>query len=176
MADVSVRPAAPTDADAIGEVQVAAWRTMYARLVPAEVLAAIDAALAADQWRRAIERPPNLKHRVLVAVEGARDVVGFAAFGPATGDPDRDPILDAELHTLLVHPDALGRGHGSRLLAATVDGMRDVRFRTAVTWLLAADAVMTDFLESAGWAADGVQRDLDMAGTLVRQCRLHVGL
>ena len=175
MADVSVRPAVPADAEAIGEVQVAAWRTLYARIVPAEVLAAVDVTLAADHWRAAIERPPNLKHRVLVALDGAA-VVGFAAFGPATGDPDRDPVLDAELHTLLVHPDAFGRGHGSRLLAATVDGMRDVRFRTAICWLLTADSVLTDFLESAGWAPDGVQRDLDMAGTLVPQQRLHVGL
>ena len=173
---MSVRPAAPADAEAVGEVQVATWRAAYAEIVPAEVLEAVDVPLAAQQWRTAIERPPNLKHRVVVAVEGGDRVVGFAAFGPATGDPDRDPVLDAELHALLVHPDAGRRGHGSRLLAATVDVMRDVRFRTAVTWVFEADTVLRDFLQSTGWAPDGAQRDLDMAGTLVRQSRLHAGL
>ena len=41
MADVSVRPAAPDDADDIAQIQVDTWRTAYRDLVPAPVLAAL---------------------------------------------------------------------------------------------------------------------------------------
>ena len=42
-ADVSARVAWSEDAPAIAAVQVRAWRTMYAELLPAEVLEALDA-------------------------------------------------------------------------------------------------------------------------------------
>src|SRR5918994_1825338 len=155
MADRSVRSAWTDDAAAIAAVQARAWRLSYGAVLPAAALDEVDADAFADVWRAAITRPPSARHRVLVALEANR-VVGFP-----------------------VDPDALGAGHGSRLLAAAVDTLRADRFVRARIWLVVGDDAVRRFLEPAGWAADGAHRELDLTGdgtATLRQVRLHTDL
>ncbi|MFC4906446.1 GNAT family N-acetyltransferase [Actinomadura gamaensis] len=177
MADVGVRPARRADAGAVAEIQVRAWRQGYARLLPAPALERVTSAEAQDAWRerwtQAIVEPPSPRHRLLVAVSSEL-VVGFAAHGPAE-DADLDAATAAELLTLLVDPLHARAGHGSRLLAATVDLLREDGFGTLVSWAFEGDDVLRRFLGSAGWAPDGTARDLDM-GEPVRQIRLHTDI
>ncbi|MEV5571516.1 GNAT family N-acetyltransferase [Spirillospora sp. NPDC052269] len=177
MADVGVRPARRADAGAVADIQVRAWRRGYAELLPAPVLEQVTSPQALDAWReswtQAVVSPPSPRHRLLVAV--ASDlVVGFAAHGPAE-DGDLDTATTAELLTLLVDPVHAREGHGSRLLAATVDLLREDGFQTLVSWAFEGDEVLRRFLGSAGWAPDGTARDLDM-GEPVRQIRLHTDI
>jgi len=174
MADVSVRPARPDDVPEIARIQLLTWRTAYARIVPAAVLESVNDAHAREQWSAAVQHPPSPRHRVLVAVEGASPV-GFAALTPAEDD-DLDTAVTDEVAALLVEPRWGRRGHGSRLLAAAVDTARDAGVSSLVTWVFAADAASQDFYESAGWAADGARRELDMGGELVTEVRLHTSL
>lgn len=178
MADVSVRPARASDADALGALQARAWRAGYAGLLPSETLEALDATALGEAWRAAVEAPPSPRHRVLVAEDGGA-VVGFAAVGPG-GDPDLDPSSDSELGLLVVAPEARGRGHGSRLLAAVVDGLRaDPPSARAYTWCVEGDRALQAFLTGAGWGEDGAQRALDLRGdgkVVVEQVRLHTDL
>lgn len=177
-----VRDARPPDAGAIARIQVARWRTSYAGLVPADVLAELTSAEAEQRWREhwegSLAGPPSSRHRVLVAVGagdgGTRLMTGFASFGPAT-DPDRWPATDGELYELCVAQDQAGRGHGSRLLNAAATTMAEDGFGTVSAWVLEQDASAWRFLESAGWAPDGARRELDM-GTAVTAIRLHTGL
>jgi GNAT superfamily N-acetyltransferase len=174
-ADVSVRVAWADDAPAIGALQVRAWRTAYAGLLPAEALP--DETVATEAWRSSMTRPADARNRVLVALERNR-VVGFAVVGPAA-DPDCDPIADAELLELTVAADERGKGHGSRLLTAAVDTMTADRFTRAVYWAIATDDELRTFLTSAGWAADTAHRELDLDGTgatTVKQVRLHTAI
>lgn len=175
-ADVSVRPARSEDVAAIVRVQVATWRAAYAGVLPAAVLDALAEEAVAVGWRQAIDAPPSKRHHVFVAVDGG-SVVGYTALGPAT-DEDRDPASDSELLALHVEPAAGRQGHGSRLLAAVGDMLRQEQCSYAHTWLLAQDDVTRAFLTTAGWAADGATRDLDMgsAGAPVHQVRLHTDL
>ncbi len=173
MADRSIRLARAADAAAIGDVQLRTWRAAYATVLPADVLAQLNPTDVGERWRRATVDPPSPRHRVLVALDGG-EVVGFAAMGPAE-DADSEPMLDAELHTLLVDPGHGRQGHGSRLLAAAAERLRGDGFRRAQTWVLATDDVLRRFLVSAGWSADGATRELDM-GRPVRQVRLHTDL
>lgn len=181
MVDAHVRVARTGDAEAIARVQVRTWRQAYGALLPAAALDEVTSPTARERWQAhwhgAIAAPPSPRHRVLVALEGdlkGGGVVGFAAIEPAT-DPDREPATDAELDALLVDPDAGRRGHGSRLLAASVDHLREAGFTAVVTWLLEGDRALREFLASAGWAPDGSRRDLDM-GELVGQVRMHTSL
>ncbi len=173
VADVSVRAARAEDAAALARVQARAWQHDYRDTLP-------DAALDGDftePWRQAVAEPPSPRHRVLAACAGP-DVVGLATLTPAE-DPDRDPVTDAELGALVVDPDHRRQGHGSRLLAAAADHLRGDGFTTAVTWVDAGDDARRAFLESAGWAADGAHRSLDLRGdgaVVVRQLRLHTDL
>ena len=177
-----VRDARVSDAGEIARLQVARWRTGYAGLVPAEVLAELTSAEAEEQWRKhwveSLESPPSSRHRVMVAVgtdaNGGRVVAGFAAFGPAT-DEDRWPATNAELYELCVEPGQAGRGHGSRLLNAAAATLAEDGFSMACAWALEQDAAALTFLESSGWAPDGARKTLDM-GVGVPMIRLHAAL
>jgi GNAT superfamily N-acetyltransferase len=176
-ADVSARVAWAEDAGAIAAVQVRAWRTSYADLLPPEVLADLDADQIAEGWRLALGRPADARNRVLVALE-RNTVTGFLVTGPAS-DPDCDPVSTGELTDLTVDPHKRRAGHGSRLLQAGADTLVADRFVRAVTWLPAVDDTTRAFLTDAGWGADGAHRTLDLLGdgtTTLKQVRLHTAL
>jgi len=176
-ADVSVRTAWPADAAAIAHVQVRAWRTSYAGLLPADVLAGLDTDAIAAKWQRSIDKPGDARNRVLVALERA-SVRGFAVTA-GSQDPDADPARDGEVLELVVDPDQRRGGHGSRLVQACADTLRADRFTHARSWVPSSDDVLRSFLGSAGWDADGAYRELDLHGdgtVLVKQVRLHTDL
>ena len=179
-----VRPARPGDAADIARIQLSTWRTAYRRMFPPHILANLDEAFLARGWAEAIEAAPSPRHRVLIAVEQGEsqtEVVGFAAAGPADEQalaPEEPPLPDevAAITDLLVEPRWGRRGHGSRLLSATVDLWREDGFTAAVAWAYEQDAATQKFLASAGWSPDGAGRALDVDDMLVPQLRLHVDL
>ncbi|MEN3357540.1 MAG: hypothetical protein V7637_1522 [Mycobacteriales bacterium] len=176
MADVSVRPARAEDVPEIARIQVSTWRAAYADLLPEAVLARATEDVAAAQWAAAITEPPSPAHRVLVALEQDA-VVGFAAFGPPEpADADDSPAGAGQIYALLVEPRWGRRGHGSRLLAAIVDHLREGGVERALAWVADGDAASTRFYRSAGWEPDGYARTLEDAGRTVRESRLHVSL
>jgi ribosomal protein S18 acetylase RimI-like enzyme len=176
-ADVSVRVGWADDAVGIAEVQVRAWHSEYAGLLPAEVLDSLGPEQFAAAWQTSLNTPQDARNRVLVALE-RNTVRGFAVTGPAA-DPDLDPVAVGEVSELTVDPDHTRRGHGSRLLQACADTLRADRFSTAVLWLTTEDDARRGFLTGAGWGADGAHRELDLHGdgsVRVKQVRLHTDL
>jgi GNAT superfamily N-acetyltransferase len=178
-----VRAARPQEAGEISRIQVTTWRIAYRGLLPAGVLDRLDPEWMASRWRSAISAPPTPKHRVLVAIEQAeRDhLVGFAASGPADEEaaaPDGPPLPDRTVAVtdLLVEPRWGRRGHGSRLVAASVDLWREDGFATAVAWVFESDPATRRFLASTGWEPDGARRALDVDDLLIHQLRLHTAL
>lgn len=169
VADVSVRVAWPADATGIAAVQLGAWQQRY------DAAPALDASTLAEAWRQSLSRPPEARHRALVALAGDQ-VVGFALTGPNT-DPDADPAEDGEMAEFTIAPGAARAGHGSRLLQACADTLGADGFRRAVCWVDATDDALRAFLSSAGWDADGASRELaDESGATVKQVRLHTAL
>ncbi|GAB3671281.1 GNAT family N-acetyltransferase [Actinocorallia lasiicapitis] len=171
-AEVGVREARRGDAAAIAEIQIRAWESAYRGFVPAEALAAMaaDPEPLREEWAQAAAAPP--RHRLLVAVaEGI--VTGFAAYAP-TADPDEEPDA-AELVALHVDPLRAREGHGSRLLAAAVDLLREDGYTTAVTWAFVQDTAFRGFLEPSGWAPDEATRVLEFDQP-VEMIRLHTAL
>ncbi|HET6627069.1 MAG TPA: GNAT family N-acetyltransferase [Nocardioidaceae bacterium] len=176
-ADVSVRVAWADDATGIAEVQVRAWHTAYAGLLPAEMLSGLDPQDFAAAWHASLNKPKDARNRVLVALE-RNTIRGFAITGPAV-DPDCDPVADGEVSEFTVDPDQTRNGHGSRLVQACADTLRADRFTRAVLWLNSTDDVLRAFLIEAGWGADGAHRELDLHGdgsVTVKQVRLHTDL
>ncbi|MEV0127026.1 GNAT family N-acetyltransferase [Dactylosporangium sp. NPDC050688] len=186
-----VRPARLDDVVEITRIQLTTWRVAYRRLLPQHVLDQLDEDWITRRWRDAIADPPTPEHRVLVAVEQQESpgagptsayVVGFAASGPADDTalaPEEDHTVlagAAAITDVLVEPRWGRRGHGSRLLAASVDLWRTDGFTTALAWTFADDRVTRRFLESSGWAPDWVSRSLDVDDLLVPQIRWHVSL
>ena len=172
VADVSVRPARPEDAERVARVQLSTWRTAYADLLPPEALD-LPEVQAAALWLGAVESPPTAQHRLLVAFE-RDELVGFAASGPA--EDEGLPAEAVELVTVLVEPRWGRRGHGSRLLSASVDHWRGEGFVTAVAWTWERDPATRSFLLGAGWEPDGAGRGLDTGPRVQHQLRFHTDL
>jgi GNAT superfamily N-acetyltransferase len=157
----------------IARIQVDTWRTAYKRFLPESVLAALDVTAAAQAWQAAVDSPPSPAHHVLVATEGST-TVGFTAVGPSAEEDARPG--EAEVAALLVEPRWGRRGHGSRLLAAAVDFLRQDGVTGLIAWVPDGDQASTAFYESAGWEPDGTARILEADGGSVRETRWHVAL
>lgn len=177
MADVSVRPARSADIAEIARIQVETWHFSYADVLPAEALAGLTVEAATAAWQPAITSPPSGVHHVLVAVEGEW-TVGFTAFGPADDlqPEDQEPETTVAVGPLIVEARWRRRGHGSRLMAATVDLARTDGMTRAVAWVPETDNGTREFLVGAGWAPDGLVRALDTGASELREQRLGVSL
>jgi GNAT superfamily N-acetyltransferase len=175
LADASVRQARPSDAPAVGLVQAAVWQDAYAGVLPQEVLAAFEPQSFAAAWRRSLEQPPAGVYTLLTACAGEQ-VVGFAAIGPSQ-DPDASPET-GELSALGVHPEARRQGHGSRLLNAAADTLRNAGAEVLHTWVLSGDEGTRAFLVRSGLAPDGAFRDRVVSpdGDTAREVRLVADL
>ncbi len=171
LADASVRAARPNDAPAVGRVQATVFREAYTGRVPDQVVELFEPEPFARAWRESLTAPPAGVHRLLVACAGEQ-VVGVAAVGPSQ-DPDAGPTT-AEVTLLAVHPEARRQGHGSRLLNASVDVLRDAGAEAVATWLLADDEAGRAFLAASGFGPDGAFRDRVVSpdGQTLREVRL----
>ncbi|WP_424185558.1 GNAT family N-acetyltransferase [Actinokineospora sp. G85] len=176
MADAAVRPATPDDAAEIARIQVETWRTGFADLLPALVLAGLDVDAAAEQWRATVAQGPAT---VLVATEGDW-VVGFCAAGPspesesaaANDVPVPDAATVALVGSLLVEPRWGRRGHAGRLLATMAQRLRAGGATRGIAWVPVRNTASLEFYRRVGWAPDGVVRTLDADGQPLRELRL----
>lgn len=159
-ADVSVRPAVRGDEHAIARIQVEAWRVSHAEVLGEGALDQLDAGAIEAQWAAAVATPPGAGFRVLVACDGPA-VVGVVSVAPVPA-PEDSP-LDAPGGAILaleVEPAHQRVGHGSRLLAAAVDTLREDGADQVHTWVLDGDDARAQFLSSAGLGPDDVVREL----------------
>jgi GNAT superfamily N-acetyltransferase len=182
MADVSVRPALPADSQRIGEIHAAtmllAVEAGLREPMEPGIARSFDAAGFASQWEQAIAAPPSPLHRVLTALDRSA-VVGFAAIAPVEesvrtgleGDPP-----EAEVLALEVDPAHCRTGHGSRLLAACVDVLRQQNAGHVMTWAVQGDDPRARFLSSAGFAPLGMRRTWQVGNGTVSQIAWHAAL
>jgi ribosomal protein S18 acetylase RimI-like enzyme len=175
LADASVRRARVNDAPAVGLVQAVVFREAYSGRVPDEVVAQFEPDAFARSWRESLTAPPGGIHRLLVACAGDQ-VVGLCAIGPSQ-DPDAGGAT-GEVTVLGVHPDARRQGHGSRLLNAGADLLREAGADTVSLWLLAHDENTREFAAASGFAPDGAYRDRVVSpdGQTLREVRLSASL
>lgn len=191
MADVNVRPARRDEAGEVARIQRTNWGRAGSSVVPSSVLDRLVSDDVVSRWAATIETPPTPGHHVLVARE-QETIVGMVAFGPAEaaelaelaadggaveGGPARsDHGPTDEIATLLVEPRWGRRGHGSRLLAATVDTARAEGVANLITWVPENDISARTFFSSAGWAEAGWIRTLDADGMPLREVCLHASI
>ena len=175
LADASVRRARQNDAPAVGLVQAVVFREAYAGRVPDDVVARFEPDAFARSWRESLAAPPGGIHRLLVACAGDQ-VVGLCAIGPSQ-DPDAGGAT-GEVTVLGVHPDARRQGHGSRLLNAGVDLLREAGAEAVTVWLLADDEATRAFASGSGFGPDGAYRDRVVSpdGDVLREVRLSASL
>lgn len=164
MTSSSVRPASVDDASTVARLQLAVWRQSFATVLPAAALNT-DPTDHTASWASRIESGGP----VLLAVEGA-EPVGFAA---VAGEPDWHDLLDpvGEIEVLYVVPRWGRRGHGGRLLVAAATSLRRHGARTGRWWVPQVDTATARFLTAAGWAEDGVRRELETGAAPIVELR-----
>ncbi|RRD47763.1 GNAT family N-acetyltransferase [Tessaracoccus sp. OH4464_COT-324] len=149
----TVRLAMPAEAVDIARIQRKAWgESPQLRFM----LERINADEASQIWHQAITRAQLATMRVLVAL-GEAGVAAFAATQPSS-DPDASPAT-GQIAEFIVDPAARDRGHGSRLMQATVDTLRADGFDVATIWLPSTADRLRAFFTSSGWAADGAHQE-----------------
>ena len=162
---VSVRPAGPSDVDALGRVHVHAWQTAYRGVMPDVYLDGLDPSDRSSMWSQFLERAPSDQRLQVVTVDEL--VVGFACFGRC---PDADDGDIAERFAINLEPEYWGRGLGRRLLLEVVDDLREFGDQ-AVLWVVPTNARARSLYESTGWLDDGGRRQDEEGGTPVEEMR-----
>ncbi|MCB2413710.1 GNAT family N-acetyltransferase [Demequina sp. TTPB684] len=162
--DVSVRPARLGDEQEIGRIQVDAWVASLGERLGRRRHEAFDQAAITQGWAEAISQPPTPGHRVFVATCDG-DIVGFTAVAPPNS-----------IVALEVDPARRRRGHGSRLLAAAADHLRNNGGSEMKIWALDRDVVRANFLADAGFGEAGMRRELDGPGLTIPEKLWHASL
>ena len=113
----ALRPAVVEDADTLGTLHIAVWRSTYESCMALDFLAGLDAAKWIADWRKILDTDDD--RRTIVAVDPERDgaIVGFASAGPSH---DADPIADTELYVLNTDVSCHGSGVAARLLESVL--------------------------------------------------------
>jgi GNAT superfamily N-acetyltransferase len=169
------RPAAPrprlaprrarlSDAEAIGAVQVASWRSTYRGIVPADYLASMTVEDHSRRWTRLLSQPGNLELTFVVEEHGG--VVGFAMGGP---EREGDRRYRGELYAIYLLEQTQGRGHGRALVDAVAEALLERGTGSMLVWVLRDNLEARRFYEHLG----GVflrEHDLDFgAGFTLRE-------
>jgi len=164
VADSTVRRATAADAATIADVQIQVWQQAFSELLPTSVVFTDPVQHAATWDARLRQGGP-----VLLAFEGDAPV-GFAA---VSGELDDRNLLApiGEIEVLYVVPRWGRRGHGGRLLAGAAGELRRLGASSAQWWIPERDKASTGFLHRAGWAADGVRRELDTGAEPIFEVR-----
>jgi ribosomal protein S18 acetylase RimI-like enzyme len=161
---VTIRPATPADAPAMGRVHVRAWQAAYRGHMPDEYLDGLRSEDRAAHWAGALARD-DLRGTILVA-ERAGEVVGFAVVGPA-----REPAGAGELYAINLDPAHWGTGAGRALLGAAQTELARLGFADTVLWVLTGNARARRFYEIAGWVAEAAERTDEVFGVTVSEVR-----
>ena len=178
----SVRPARPSDALAIAQVQREAMLEAISAGLEHRASTVVGAQLEvgslAAAWRATIENLPSERHHVLVAVAG--DVVeGFAAVAPSpavilTGDDESgldaatgQPRVAYEITSFCVPLRVGSAGHDARLLAAITDICADAT--ELHTWAIAGHDQFTHLLDASGFAPRPLRRHAEVDGEEIRE-------
>jgi GNAT superfamily N-acetyltransferase len=171
--DITVRSANPEDAGRMGEIHVAAWRTAYAGVMPADYLAALDERRSAERWVRSITNPTDGVTNLVAEIDGT--IQAIATVGPFR---DHESIDDpsGELWMINVHPDAFGTGIATALHRRALDHLRKDGHHRAALWVVDDNPRARRFYEREGWQEDQVRQEDQFGDLTIVEVRYSISL
>lgn len=167
-----IRLAEAGDAEAIGRIQVEAWRAAYAQILPPGFLASLDATARASQWHDRIGERAHPNAPTFVALDERDAVRGFAHTGPVRDD-DLRPDGRAEIYTVYVDPERWRHGAGSDLMRAIDDFWLPTEVHELTLWVFEENQLGRAFYERLGWQPDGARQVDDFGGVHPAEIRLR---
>jgi GNAT superfamily N-acetyltransferase len=165
---VLIRDSNPTEADAIEQLRLAAWRSGFRGILPDHFLAA---ARGDPNGRRQLieSRQRDDGVDLVCVVDG--EIVGWVSGGP-TRDVDLDARAIRELYACYVQPPHWGRGLARGLLNAALEALEREQIIATTGWVLSANARMLKVMSGFGFEPDGGVRTFD-AGVPVPLVRIR---
>jgi ribosomal protein S18 acetylase RimI-like enzyme len=148
LVEAAVRRATPADAPGIAAVQVTTWREAYRGIMPAAGLEKLSVERSREGWESMLSEEGST---VAVAIIGER-VVGFSAYGPSR-DPEAPPAT-GEVYALYLLPELWSTGLGTRLWAASVEGLAAAGLDEVIVWVLRENRRARGFYERRGMTLD----------------------
>ena len=165
-----IRSAVPDDAEAIAEVNAAAWKSAFAGVVSEEYLSSYD---GAPQRRRQdlLTMPSDAVQ--FVAEDGGR-IVGWLVGHPSEDEGcDRGSVY--EVRACYVAPTHWRAGVGRRLMQHLLTGLDRRRWQEVVLWTPRDTVPTRAFYASFGFEPDGRTAVMDRLGP-VSIVRLRLAL
>lgn len=158
--------AVPEDARSVAEIQVRAWRTAYASILPDDFLANLSVERSEAMWTQCIASGvPEL----LVA-RSDELMKGWLAFG-ASRDSDAVPAT-VELWAINVAPEAWATGAGRLLWLEAKRLMQQRAAQSCSLWVFPQNARAIRFYETAGFVHDAAAvKNSTFGAKLVPQVR-----
>ncbi|PRX91833.1 GNAT family N-acetyltransferase [Allonocardiopsis opalescens] len=156
---LTIAPATPADAAAVGTVHADAWAAAFGRLFPADRLAAL-AAERRGRWGAVLAQPGPAT--VLLARLHGRP----AAFVMTAPSPDRPGA--AEIKGCYAHPDAWGTGAAAALLRHSLARLTAAGHPLAQLWTMRDTPQSHRFYTKHGFTASGRARERDFGGGAVQ--------
>ncbi len=144
-----LRPAILSDANAIAEVHVRAWRETYRGIMTDAVLDGLSVEASAQRWSAAISSLSEKRQLLSVAVDDLDTIVGFAGAGPPC-----DPALTTtgEIYAINLVNEAKRNRAGARFMLAMAEGLIALSLREVGLWVLEANTNARSFYERLGGA------------------------
>ena len=159
------------DSRAVAEIHVAAWRSAYAGLMPAEYLAGLSVDTREAVWRAELSRSPQ---RVAL-VKADERVLGWIFWG-ASRDKDVDPST-AEIWAINVSPDCWSRGVGRLLILHARSYLAKAGYQAVNLWVLERNVRAIGFYRKMGFAPDTMNPKLiEIGGAPLIEIRYVVPL
>ena len=173
---LTIRPAAPNDAQEVARIRVLGWRFAYQGLVPQGYLDSLNVAEDTERMHGYLSQlPQNLPPNNIASVQGPNDgekrsfmlavrddaVLGFCHFSAAPNNADRPERatpggeMVGRLHSLYIDPDALGQGIGHALMSQALSTFTAWGCERAHLWVLEGNSRAVSFYERQGWQLTG---------------------
>jgi ribosomal protein S18 acetylase RimI-like enzyme len=150
MAETTIRPAAPEDAEAVERLRLAGWQTAYRGIISDAYLDGL--AVDVPRRRRHLETLPEGFRAGVAIADGC--VVGWVAAGPCR-DLDRPGPQQGEIFACYVHPDWWRKGTGRLLMEHALEALAEDGRDDVTLWVLEANDRARRFYEAFGFAPDG---------------------
>lgn len=146
---ITIRPATITDAEFIARIHVDSWRTTYAELLPAEMLANLSVEARTCMWRSAVESD-NAQTFLFVA-EDVSDATTPQVVGFVSGGPERagDSVYRGEIYAIYLRQVYQAQGIGRCLVRAGVAYLLQRDLNTLLIWVLEGNPA-SHFYEALG--------------------------
>ena len=160
MEDVTIRPPAHGDEDALCRVHIRAWQTAYRGIVSDEFLDGMNVEDRIERWRERIANVDGGQFPFVAEVPDAQGrpvMVGFIWSGrERDGFTEPDGARYAgEVYAIYLLAEWRGRGVGHLLMAASARALIDAGHHSVVIWVLKDNATARRFYEALGGVLAG---------------------